>query len=73
MGRPQIDEKAYVLWAKIKFVEYTSCSIPTQHGKTKRLVFSVSLDGTFKVTLGSDVLYLGGSFYIAQIRFENAH
>lgn len=73
MRRPQINEKEYVLWTKSKFIEYAACSIPAQHGKTKRLVFSACLDGAFKVTLGSDVLYLGGSFYIAQDRFENAH
>jgi hypothetical protein len=61
-------------WSKNKLVEYASISIPhaKQKGVTSRLIFGVFIGGGYKVTLGYDTIYEGGSFSEAQGAFHQA-
>lgn len=61
-------------WSKNKLVEYASISVP--HAKRKgvmsRLIFGVFVGGGYKVTLGNETIYEGGSFAAAQGAFHEA-
>lgn len=70
MKKPQIEKDAYEAWAKNKFIEYASCSIPMRPGFTQRLVFGMFVGG-YLVTLGDKTLYEGGSFSAAQTIFNS--
>ena len=72
MKKIQIEKGAFEAWAKDKFIEYASCSVPYRQGMTQRLVFGVFVGGGFKVTQGHETLYDGGSFSAAQDAFNAA-
>lgn len=61
-------------WSKNKLVEYASISVPhvKRTGVVSRLIFGVFVGGGYKVTLGHETLYEGGSFSEAQGAFHGA-
>lgn len=61
-------------WSSNKLVEYASISIPhaKRKGVTSRLIFGVFVGGGYKVTLGYETIYEGGSFTAAQGAFHEA-
>ena len=59
-----IDRKEFEIWKMDVELEYASRSIPRKPGSSTldRLKFITTLNGGYKVTLGSKTLYEGGSF-----------